>query len=1008
MYKNLIIMPLLLLIILNGYSQVNTIQGKVTDISGQLLIGVNVTIEGTTRGTVTDKDGNYRIEIPSQNAVIVFSFMGYLTERVTYTGQDVLDVQLVIDIASLDEVVLIGYGSIRRRDLTGSMSVIRMDDLKTKKALSVGEVLQGMASGVKVTGNGNIGAEPNIQVRGIGNFGNSQPLYVIDGIISTGGLRDLNVNDIETVQILKDASTAAIYGNRAANGVVLITTRKGAEGEPRINFSSKFGIDRLPALNMMDTTEFFYYNDMAYANAGLAPQDHFKHSTDWEKEVLRTGYSQDINLDVSGAKNHLSYMVSCNYYSVHGTSIGTSLDRYSFRVNTEYKRGRFTVGENISVSRTEIIPPIGNPIVDAMRMQPNIPMYDSLNVGGYGFGNEARARTFGANHVAAMDFLRIKDWNTRIRGIVFGEVEILPYLKNRANFAYETSFDGSQHRRQIGNWTLNQPFEPNRLYDFSGRYESFLYENFLTFDKKIEGHSINAMIGISRHDQFYNFDQSEIRNFASWNEDITAIEDPIGADTITLDMSAKWYMLSYFTRLNYDYQGRYLLSASVRRDASSQFSEAHRVGYFPSIALGWVISNEEFYNIPFITNLKLKANYGELGNSAIVNWQNVTGLYDYIPILTTYPLYTFGNDVIHQGTIQRQLVNTDLRWETKQIANFGADIGLVRNKLQISADYFISTTKDVLLRYPILLATGNDGGNPWVNAGTLRNRGVELELTWRDYDGDFKYSISVNATKLQNEVLDLPYFDKSMTTGLAKTTIGQPLAMFYLIKADGIFQTPEEVLAHTTDVYNPETGQMEAVVIQPNAKPGDLRLVDYGQNGFISEADDRQYVGSPWPKFEGGLSFSASYKGFDLFLHGFGAYGQKVWNGKRTLIERFADNTNYPRGINPWTPENTNTTMPRLLYGDERNTRGVYDYWIEDGSYFKIQQVSLGYNFDKKHLGNFIHSVRVGLAVQNLYTITKYTGFDPAFDNGFKLEFGVDPLAYPTPTTYLFSLNFSF
>ena len=1005
--KHILLLLLLLLSSLSIYAQSHNVKGTIRDANGETLIGVNIVEKGTSSGTVSNVDGSYSLNVSSPEAVLVFSYVGFLKAEVPVNKQSTINLVMEQDVSNLDEMVVIGYGSIKKRDLLGSASVINVDKMKNTQSLSVGNAIQGMASGVKIRSNGAIGAEPNIQIRGIGNFGNSQPLYVIDGIISTGGLRDLNTNDIETVQVLKDASTTAIYGNRAANGVIIITTKKGKLGKPRVNLSSKTGMDILPALNLMDTAEFFKYNDMAYTNAGLEPQEHYNNSTNWEKEVLRTGVSQDYNLDVSGATENFNYLISGNYYNIKGTMKGTNLDRYSLRANTEYSKGRFKIGEKIAVTKTVVIPSThGNPVAQVMRMTPDIAVRDTLNPGGYGYGHEAYARTFGTNPIAMQDLFRIKNWNTRIRGIVYGEVQILPELSYKASFSYETSIDGSKHTRQIGNWTLNQPFEPNRLYEFSGRYESFLYENYFTYNKTFGDHAINAVLGGSRQDQSYNFDDSNIQNFTEWNEDITEIADATGSDTIRDSKSATIHLLSYFARVNYNFKQKYLLSASLRRDVSSQFGPEYRVGYFPSVAAGWVISEEDFFDIPFITNLKLNANYGELGNSSIYDWRSVSGIYDYIPTLTQYPLYTFGNDVIHAGATERQLVNRDLRWETKIITNYGIDLGFVKNKLQISADYFIATTKDVLIPYPILLATGNDGGNPWVNAGSLQNKGVEIEATWKDQIGEFKYSISLNATKLQNKVLDLPYFDQSITEGLTKTTIGEPIAMFYLIESDGIFQTEEEVLAHTTDVYDTETGEfIETVVIQPNAKPGDLRLIDYDQNGFISEAGDRQEMGSPWPKLEAGLNLSASYKGFDIYVMGFGAFGQKVWNGKRALIERSADNSNYDKDINPWTPENTNTDMPRFIYGDDRNVRGVYDIWLEDGSFFKIQQISLGYNFN---LGNIIKSGRIGIAAQNFHTFTKYKGLDPEFNNGNKLSFGVDGNSYPTPKSYTLSVNLSF
>lgn len=976
------------------------ISGVIRDVSGSTVPGVSILAKNSNKAVISDINGKYTISVLA-NDVLTFSMIGYQPQSITVSKAMELNVTLVQSDRVLDELVVIGYGSAKKRDLTGAMSVIKTETIKNTSALSVGDAIQGLASGVKIRSNGSIGAEPTVQIRGIGNFGNGEPLYIIDDQITVGGIRDLNVNDIASVQILKDASTAAIYGNRAANGVIIITTKKGQQGRPRVNFSSKLGMDILPSLNLMDTTQFFKYNDMAYTNAGLPIQNHYRNSTNWEKEILRRGFSKDVNLDISGATKNFNYLVSGNYYNIKGTSVGTNLDRYSLRVNTEYKQKRFLVGEKVAVTKTQVTPSSsGNPLTDAIRMTPDIAVYDTTHAGGYGYGDEARARTFGTNAIAVQNLFRIQNRNTRIRGTVYGEVNITDWLKYRANFGYETSIDGSNQYRKVGNWTLNQPYEPNRYYDYHARYESILLENFLTFDKKIGDHSINVMLGASRQDQNFFWKSTEIKNFTSWDAAGLKIQDATNADTTVINpLKGALGLRSYFSRLNYDYDSRYLLSLSLRRDASSQFSKELRVGYFPSVALGWVISNEKFFNVPFISNLKLKANYGALGNSAIANWGALTGLYDYTGKLTIYPLYTFGADNLQQGATQRQLANGNLTWETKKITNVGAELGFFKNRLQISGDYFIARTEDVLLNYPILLATGNDGGDPWVNAGTLENRGVEFELSWNDKIGDFKYSIGANLTKLNNKVIDLPYFDQSITTGLCKTTIGQPLAMFYLIKSDGIFQTDEEVQAHVNS---------KGVVIQPNAKPGDLRLIDFNDDGIISEAGDRQIAGSPWAKLEGGLNISASYKDFDLSVQGFGAFGQKIWNGYRALTERFSDNSNYINGINPWTPENTSATMPRLLYADDRNVKGVYDIWLEDGSFFKIQQLSLGYNIPVKKFIKFIEIARVAVSAQNLYTFTRYTGLDPEFQNTYKLEFGVDGVAYPTPKSYLFSINVTF
>lgn len=979
------------------FGQQYLISGKVTETSGESLLGVNIVEKGTQNGTVTDQDGTYSITVSGPDAILTFSYVGYFSQEMLSGGRTTIDVVLEQDIGAFDEIVVIGYGTIKKKDLTGAVSVVDTEGFRNVQSLSVGEAIQGLASGVTVRSNGNIGSEPNIKIRGIGNISNNNPLYVIDGFITTGGLRDLNVNDIESVQILKDASAAAIYGNRAANGVIIITTRKGSTGTPMIDFSAKFGIEKLPSLNLMDTTDFFYYNDMAYANAGRAPQNHFDSSTDWEKEALRTGYSSDYNLGISGGSENSSYLVSANYFKNTGTFIGTDLERFSIRVNTEATKGIFTFGENVALTNTAVTPYSGgNAITDVMRMTPDIPVYDSTNFGGYGFGDESRARTFGTNPIAIQNLVNLHQENARIRGNLYGEAQIFKFLTYRMTLGYESSFDAFKRLRKEGDFTLNLPYEPSHVYENKARYQSFLFDNLLTFNKNFDGHNLNAVLGSSYQREWYEQINGLNHNIFVSGGQYLDVLDAGSSNPKAGGFRNEIYRISYFGRINYDFVGKYLLSATLRRDATSQFGPDYRIGYFPSASLGWRLSEEGFFNVEWIDNLKVRASYGELGNSAF------GGQYDYIPSLTTFPLTVFGTgeaETILSGATQRELVNSDLTWETSKQLNIGADFGFLSNRLQVSTDYYISTTEDVLVAFPILIATGNDGGNPWVNAGSLRNSGVEIDLSWRETRGDFTYSASANITTIKNEVLDLPYGDSTIITGLCITKVGDPMAMFYLVETDGIFQSEEEVLAHVNS---------EGVVIQPDAQPGDIRYVDYDDNGIISAAGDRQVVGNPWPKVELGLQLSMAYKNFDFSMHGYGAFGQDVFNGTRSLTERFNDNSNYRYGIDPWTPDNTNTDFPRVIYADERNSMGWINRWIEDGSFFKIRQITLGYTFNIDPIQKYMENLRLAVTLQNPVTFTNYSGLDPEFNNGYVLEFGVDGNSYPSPTIYMFSLSAKF
>jgi TonB-linked SusC/RagA family outer membrane protein len=1001
--KSKLLIAFLFLFMGSIYAQDYLIGGKVTESNGNPLPGVNILEKGTYNGSVTDLDGNYTLTVSKNDAVLVYSYIGYLSQEIVAGGQKAINIVLELDIASMEEIIVIGYGTIKKKDLTGAVSVVNTDGFKNVQSLSVGEAIQGLASGVNVRSNGDIGSEPNIKIRGIGNISNNNPLYVIDGFITTGGLRDLNVNDIESVQILKDASAAAIYGNRAANGVIIITTKKGQSGEPKIEFSAKFGIEKLPSLNLMDTTEFFKYNDMAYDNAGLSRQNHFDNNTDWEKEALQTGASRDYNVGIYGGTANSSYLVSANYYSNSGTFKGTELERFSIRVNTEARKGIFTFGENMAISNTAVVPfSGGNPLTDIMRMTPDISVYNPENPGGFGYGDEARARTFGTNPIAIQSLVNNKSENARIRGNLYGEFKILKFLTYRISAGYETSFDAFKSLRKEGDFTLNLPYEPSHIYENKARYQSFLFDNLLTFEKSFGKHNINAVLGSSYQDESYE-------QISGLNHDIFVsggqyldVLNAGSSNPLVGGFRSEILRISYFGRLQYDYAGKYLMSATLRRDATSQFGPDYRTGNFPSASLGWRISEEEFFNLEWMDNLKVRASYGELGNSAFQNWGGNSGIYDYVPILTTFPLAVFGtggDETILNGAIQRELVNTDLTWETKKQTNVGADFGLLKNRLQVSTDYYISTTEDVLVQFPILIATGNDGGSPWVNAGSLKNSGFDMDLSWRENRGDFNYSVSANITTIKNVVLDLPYGDSRIVTGACISEVGSPMAMFYLIKTDGIFQTPEEVLAHTNSL---------GVVIQPTAKPGDIRYVDYDDNGLISAAGDRQVVGNPWPKLEAGLAFEAEYKNFDFSMHGYGSFGQDVYNGMRSLTDRFNDNSNYRRGIDPWTEENKNTDFPRVLYGDERNSLGNIDRWIESGSFFKIRQLTLGYTLDIAPVNKYVQNLRFAVTGQNLFTFTNYEGLDPEFNNWYVLEFGIDGNSYPSPRIFMFSVSAQF
>ncbi|MFD1818059.1 SusC/RagA family TonB-linked outer membrane protein [Pseudarcicella hirudinis] len=974
-------------------AQNTRISGKVTDKKGVPIPGVNVKIKGSSAGSATDADGIYSLNASRGGSSLVFSFVGYTSKEVPINGRTTIDVQLDEETTSLNEVVVVGYGTQQKKDLTGAVSVVKAADIQKRQATTVAEAMQGLATGVNIRGGGQPGSEANILIRGLKNLSGTNPLYVIDGLISTAN-RDFNPNDIESIQILKDASAAAIYGSRAANGVIIITTKKGKEGPMRIDFSGKSSLQTIPTYNLAGTDEFARLNNMAYDNAGVSRQKlDLTTNTDWQKEAFRTGSVNDYNLTFSGGSKDGSYLVSANYFGNKGTVISTKFDRYSLRVNTSGTKGIFRIGENIAISNSRSDEMSGNPIIDVVRLLPTIPVYNKANPGGYGYGDEAKARTFGTNPVAIADLEDRTNENLRIRGNLFSELQFLPYLKYRLNLGYETSSDHYSYLRKQGNWTLNQAFDPAIANENRATSSTQLIENTLSFNKVFKKHSLNIVAGQSYQKDEYAQINGTKRNL---------LVNPTGGYFNVLDQGnepqtggfkTRSDLISYFGRFEYNYDDRYLLNGVVRRDGTSRFGFGNQWGSYPSVSGAWKISNEKFFNSSWINDLKVRASYGTLGSSNI-------GPYDYIPLVNTFSTIAMGRDQhIESGATQVQLANTNLHWEKLIQQNYGFDASFLNHKLSLTAEYFIARTEDVLFGFPIAMTTGNDGGNPRVNGITLGNKGFEFTATYREDAGDFKYYATANLTTLNNNVISLGYNRNNTYVGNTVTQVGQPVGMWYVLQTDGIFQNADEVNSYKN---------AKGVTIQPNAKPGDIRFKDNNGDGQITNSD-KVVVGSPWPNYEIGLNLGASYKGFDFSMNWFGAFGATVFNGPRSVMDRFDDNSNYRAGIQPWTPDNPNTNVPRAYYGTTLNSRGDTDRWLENGSFMRLKFVSIAYNIPKAIVNKIgFANAQISVSGQNLLTFTKYTGLDPEFLNASIFEKGYDYGAFPNVRMYSMGLQFGF
>ena len=973
------------------------VSGKVTNEEGKPMTGVSVNVTGTSISTITDNNGLFSIQV-DRGQTIEFSYVDHTSQSILYSGQTSIDVQLKITATDLNQVVVIGYGTVKKKDLMGAVSVINKESLQNRSSSDVGAAIRGLAAGVKVTSAGLAGQPSVISIRGIGNLTNNDPLMVIDGLPTYGGFT-LNVNDIASVQILKDASSAAIYGSRAANGVIIITTKQGQQGPLKVNFSSQVSSNWLPKYNLLNTQEYISYNDQAYDEAirvGIATkrQDHQSGNTDWQNEVLKTGLKQNYDISLSGGNSAGKFFVSMNKLADAGTLYKTNYDRYSFRVNSSGKKGAFSYGENLYIMKWKQDGMVDNPFANIIAMPPTIPVFNEANQpGGYGFGTPEGANTYALNAIAQQDIMTNVSTQTLIKGNVYGEVRLFKDLAIKLNLGYTHGSLVNDILRKRGTWTMGQAQDNPYITKSNTSSEMLLAENTYSYSKKLGRHSIEAIAGISvQTDNSEDLWATKLLPLQVGDQYYESLNSASGTTTAGGNYQES-VLISNFGRVNYSFDDRYLLGFTFRRDGTSRLPEDTRWGHFPSVSGAWRISKEKFFQSGIINDLKIRASYGILGNANIGNW-------DYIAAMNNAPRAVLGTpEQVIVGITQSRLVNTDIVWEKKIQTNIGADIAMLNNRLTASAEYFISTSKDLLVALPILLTTGNNGGNPIVNAASLENRGIEFNLGWRDRVGEISYGINANFSRIRNKVLDLGYGRSVFYSYLSKSEIGSPLASFYLFKKLGIFQSADEIAN-----YKNKDGK----VIQPNALPGDIKYGDYNGDGQIS-SDDRQITGNPWPKFEAGLSMNMEWKGFDLLVQGHGRFGQDVWNGARATAGDFANNNNNFKDISPWSPTNKSTDQPRIVFGDTRNSRGDQDRWLESGSFFRISEIGLGYNLPKRLCDKIgLDQLRVGTTLMNMITFTKYSGLDPDFIDGGILQLGADGTSYPNARSILFSLNVGF
>ncbi len=991
------------------------VTGNVTDENNLPMVGANVLIKDTTQGAVTDFDGNFTIEAENGQTLVV-SYINYLAKEIIVTDSNTINVQLQPDQQSLEQVVIVGYGSQKKSDLTGAVGTLKGEEINSIASANVTQSLQGRIAGVRVEQNGGApGAEAFVTIRGSGTLSDVGPLYVVDGLL-TNSISFLNPDDIETISVLKDASASAIYGSRAANGVIIVTTKKGDKGRGiTVDFDINYGSQRRTTLlGLANARQYANIRNASNDNDGVdrAPANDTEYNpnidTSIEEESLRDAPILNANFRISGGGDNATYSVSSNHLDQDGIVKASAFERTTFRVNTTFEKGKFRLEENIGLTRSIDNP---NPYFNIERDHiPTAPIFSGLERFEGGFAGTADPEGGLAFHgvedvINTLGLATLEERSITRNGVlgnVIGSYEILngftyklnlglDYASNN-NFRYTpTYFFAASNSGQNDTSTLRE----TNTNSFTTLIENTLeYKTVLNKDHALtllggytEQKSNTRSLGIVATD----FPSNDIRVASAAGN----LQEAPSNETIT-------GLRSYFGRVNYTYKDRYLLTSTIRRDGSSLFRSKLRWGTFASIALGWNIINEPFMaNQTLFDNLKLRGSYGEIGSNNI-------RAYAINPVLNPSSEFIFGGTNVATGFAVVFASNPNLIWETTTTTDIGAEMAFLQNRLQLTVDYFKKKSKDILVNdTPITSFSGFEGGAP-SNAATIENNGLEFLVGYRDQFGKLSLDVSANITFLDNEVLSLGNDDVAILGGaftsngsrnITRTEPGQPIGAFYGFKVLGIYQSDAEAVAD---------GRTDAVA-------GDLKFQDTDGNGVLDD-DDKVFLGSPIPDFEYGITIGANYKNFDLNMFFNGVQGNKIANGSKWRYT-FDTTSNYLAEVtNAWTPTNTNTSIPRATLLDLAGNGRPSDYLIEDGSYFRLRNVQLGYSLPSK-IASFVKAsrVRVYAAAQNLFTITSYSGYYPEVGRNNRGGFtrrlfsaGVDERAYPVARMYQFGIQASF
>lgn len=976
-------------------AQQKTITGTVIDTRHEPVIGASVLEKGTSNGTITNLDGEYSLKV-SPGATLVFSYIGYKTQEIRVSANTNINVTLAEDAEQLQEVVVVGYGVQKKSSLTGSVASVSSKEIVKQLSSNVASTLQGRTPGVDILQQAGVaGADVNIIIRGAASFGATEPLYVIDGAFSNSGLSSLNPNDIESIEVLKDGAAAAIYGSRAANGVVLITTKRGKSGKPVIEIDGSYAFQTPTNIpDFLNATQWREFANNVADNSGIAhaPENdnptYPDTNTDWAKEWIQYAPMWNLNASISGGGENSTFSTSLGYLDQTGMTIYSDYKRYNFRVNSSYKKGIFSLSENIAITHRDKTPTTAFNI-----SLPTLSIYDSegrfFSGGGDYYINPEDGKA--QNKIAPLHYTDRYNKVTDIIGAITAQLDLWDGLKYKFSFSgnYSNSHNYTHTPEYYTKWnedgTPDQDYGSPKNSISESRGEEFTYtiDNLLTYNKTFSGHSIDALVGTSWMRE-YNRNMSLATINDLGGTEITGFSSVDGKISASDSNAA---LLSFFARLNYDYKDRYLLSASIRRDESSKFYKDNRVGYFPSVSAGWNAHQESWFANPVVSKLKIRASYGELGANFLSPYNFDAIAYGPIP-------YTLGG-VRYTSGRAAYLKSRELKWETAKTTDIGLELGFLNNDLTVQVDYFVKKNVDLLAQIDLNLSSGqifeinSSREKPYVNSASVKNTGWEFLVNYRkQLTKDFSIDATLNLSTLKNEVLSLGDNVQPITSGAMSSSFSDSPSITKPGEAIGSF-------------YGYKINGFDA--------DGNFIFADTDNNGSV-DANDKVILGNPIPDFSYGLNLTMSYKDFDLTMFFQGVQGNEIFNQKKYTYYFDYSNNCVTDVLNAWTKNNQNTNIPIMK---TQNTDGgnslPSEFYIEDGSYFRCKNLQLGYNFPKSILNKIsFNKLRVYAGVQNLFTITNYSGYDPEVSSNALFSRGIDSASYPNARTFTFGFNASF